>query len=107
MGELGPHRLPPCCPRAGCTRLPPSGINRELEGISAAIRYPAADRMVHSGGQPSAPLPCRVRRAGVRSPDLPLEQPTKSDLCVNLKTARALGLTIPQSILQQATELIQ
>ena len=36
-----------------------------------------------------------------------MEQPTKFDLFVNLKTARVLGLTIPQSVLLQATRVIQ
>jgi putative ABC transport system substrate-binding protein len=36
-----------------------------------------------------------------------MEQPTKFDLVVNLRTARALGLTVPPSILIQATEIIQ
>jgi hypothetical protein len=36
-----------------------------------------------------------------------MEQPTKLDLGVNLKTARALGLTIPQSVLLQANHVIQ
>ena len=44
---------------------------------------------------------------GANPADLPVEQPTKFDFVVNLKAARALGLTIPQSVLQQATELIQ
>ena len=44
---------------------------------------------------------------GANPADLPMEQPTKFDLLVNLKTARALGLTIPQSILVQATQVIQ
>ena len=44
---------------------------------------------------------------GAKPADLPVEQPTRFDLIVNLRTAQALGLTIPQSVLQQPTELIQ
>jgi len=97
-------------------------VNRKLIGeIAGKRRLPSASGvfgfaqdggLIEYGPNPSD----MTRRAaafvdkilkGAKPADLPVEQPTQFKLAINLKTAKALGLTIPQSILLRADEVIQ
>ena len=89
--------------------------------LIAQTRLPAVypwREFVHAGGLMSYDVDRSdvVRRLGgyvdkifkgARPADLPIEQPTKFDLLINLKTAKALGLSIPQSLLSRADEVIE
>jgi len=111
--------------RAGALAVLPSsmlfGQRRRLVDLAVKSRLPAVypwREVADAGGLMSygPNLPDLSRRAatyvdkilkGAKPADLPVEQPTKFELVINLKTAKALGLTIPQSLLLRADEVIQ
>jgi ABC-type uncharacterized transport system substrate-binding protein len=111
--------------RAGALLVPTDGMfllhRTRIVELAAKSRLPAiygTKEYVDVGGLMvyAASLRDSFRRAatyvdkilkGAKPADLPVEQPTKFELVINMRTAKALGLTIPQSVLLRADEVIQ
>jgi putative tryptophan/tyrosine transport system substrate-binding protein len=93
------------------TQIAELAAKGRLPAIYVGTEYPEAGGLMGYG----ASLLDLERRAatyvdrilkGAKPGDLPVEQPTKFDLVINLKTAKAIGLTIPPSLLQRANQII-
>jgi putative tryptophan/tyrosine transport system substrate-binding protein len=83
-------------------RLPSSGT-RDFADAGGVIGY---GMDFADNGRRTARFVDRILR-GAKPADLPVEQPIKFELVINLKTAKALGLMIPQTLLERADQLIQ
>ena len=88
---------------AGKHRVPTIYEQRDFVEAGGLISYGPDLRDLH---RRAAHYVARILK-GAKPADLPIEQPTKFELVINLKTAKALGLTIPPSVLVRADEIIQ
>jgi len=84
-------------------RLPVFGTGRPLTEAGILASYGANVAVV---ARRSATYVQRILQ-GAKPGDLPIEQPTKFEFVINLRTANALGLTVPQSLMMRADEVIQ
>ncbi len=84
-------------------RLPAASIQRELAEAGFLLTYGADIPDLH---RRSAVFIDKIFK-GAKPADLPVEQPTKFQLVINLKTAKALGVEVPTSLLQRADEVIE
>ena len=83
-----------------------------LPSIGPTAWYVQAGGLLSYGGKDSDNFDRAARYVdrilkGAKPADLPIEQPTRFELRINLKTAKALGLTLPQTLILQADEVIE
>ncbi|MDI1285627.1 MAG: ABC transporter substrate-binding protein [Reyranella sp.] len=99
-------------PSLGVRAAAELSLKHRMPGASPSLPYARAGGLVAYTGNPvamyrmSAVFTDKILK-GAKPADLPIEQPTKFDMIINLKTATALGLTIPPTMLARADEVIE
>jgi putative ABC transport system substrate-binding protein len=94
------------------TRLTDHAVRRRLPTVFGVSQFAEAGGLLaygpslSDGFRRAAPYVDKILK-GAKAADLPVEQPTTFELVINLKTAKALRLTIPQAVLQRADRVIQ
>lgn len=88
---------------AAAQRLPVVGVNNAFAEAGALLVYSAVASEVYDR---AAAMTDSVLK-GAKAADIPIEQPTKFDLVINMRTAKALGINVPPTILLQATRVIE
>lgn len=102
-GPLGPAKRSEIIDLAAKSRLPAIYAYRIFPDNGGLMSYAVNDKDLF---RRAASFVDKILK-GAKPADLPVEEPTKFELIVNLKTAKALGLAVPQSILAQANEVIE
>ena len=102
-GPLGPAKRALIIARAAESRIPTIYSYRIFAADGGLMSVAPSERALF---RRAAPFVDKILK-GANPADLPVEQPTKFELVVNLKTANALGLTIPQAILARADAVIE
>ncbi len=101
-----------CSPKAHRERIVALATRNRLPVISEFRNFAVSGALLTYGpsgpdaGRRAAYLVDKILK-GAKPADLPVEQPTKFELVINLKTAKALGLAIPPVLLLQANEVIE